>query len=155
MSKKHKIQLGIIWTCIIALAAIIIIYVASFVIDYVKLQENSKKIVTEFNEIYESSERKVVLFAASYCHFCQEFKPLLEEIAKENNFEFYYFDAGSVVKDEMNNIIDKLDLGINGVPHLAVIENKKLVGEQSGKRDKETTIKFLKETGIIKEEVSE
>ena len=155
MTKKQKVQLGIIYTCIIILILIVVAYVISCIYDYVKLREDSKQIVTEFNEIYESEEKQTILFASPYCHFCQEFKPLLETIAKENNFEFYYFDTSSIMDDKMQEIINKLDLNINGVPHLTVIENKKILGEQSGAHNKETTIKFLIEMGVIKKEVSE
>lgn len=149
MTKKQKVQLAIIWICIITMIAMILIYIASVVIDIYQKHERGKQTVLEFNELYETEEKQVILFATPYCPFCQETKPLLETIAQENKFEIYYFDTSVVPKDEMNNIIDKLELNIKGVPHLVVIENKKLVGELSGKRDKETTIKFLTDTGII------
>lgn len=154
MSKKRKIQLGIIITCIIVLIALLLFYVGSMIFDYYKLKDKSKEIVLEFNELYEKEEKQVILFASPYCHFCKEFKPMLDELASEKNFTFYYFDTSSVLSKEMNEIINKLNLNIKGVPHLAVIENKKLLGEQSGKKEKDETINFLKETGIIKDEVS-
>ena len=89
MSKKRKIQLGIIITCIIALIAFLLFYIGSMIFDYYKLREKSEQIVTEFNELYEQESKQVILFASPYCRFCQEFKPVLEEIAHEKNFKFY------------------------------------------------------------------
>ena len=155
MSKKRKIQLGIILTCIIALIAFLLFYIGSMIFDYYKLREKSEQTVTEFNELYEQEGKQVILFASPYCHFCQEFKPILEEISKEKSFSFYYFNTSSVLGKEMEKIIDKLELNIKGVPHLIVIENKKLLGEQSGKKSKEETIKYLEKVGMIKEEVAE
>ena len=155
MNKKRKIQLGIIIVCIVALMALLLFYIGSMIFDYYKLQEKSKEIVAEFNELYEKDGKQVILFASPYCHFCQEFKPILEEIANENNFTYYYFDTSSVLNKEMNKIINSLNLNIKGVPHLIVMENKKLLGEQSGKNDKNETINFLKQNGIINEEVVE
>lgn len=154
MDPKRKKQLIIIYAFIIALSLFLVSYVAYEVFNYYEFKQGSEEIVTTFNEIYESSEKEVVLFAAPYCKFCQKFKPVLTEIADENNFKFYYFDTSAVFDSEMQKIIDKIGLNLNGIPHLAVIDSKKVIAEQSGNVSKEQTIEFLKEAGIIKEEES-
>ena len=153
MDKKRKLLLGLIITVIVLLIGFIIYYVGSFVINYINLTKDSKKIVTEFNEIYESDEKQVILFARPTCAYCKKFVPISDEIKKEENINYYYLNISSLTKKDLNMIIDKTGAKLNGVPHLVIIEKKKILGELSGYNKKETVIELFKKTGVIKGDV--
>lgn len=153
MDKKRKVLLGLIITVIVLLIGFIVYYVGSFVVNYVNLTKDSKKIIAEFNEIYESDEKQVILFARPTCAYCKKFVPILDEIKKEENIDYYYLNVSSLTKKDLNLIIDKLSVKLNGVPHLILLENKKILGEISGYNKKETVIELFKKTGVIKGDV--
>ena len=80
MTKKQKVQLAIIWICIITMIAMILIYIASVVIDIYQKHERGKQTILEFNELNETEEKQVILFATPYCPFCQEMKKYRQSI---------------------------------------------------------------------------
>lgn len=157
--KKKSTKVKLELTGIILFIAALIIgfgylgykFVVVPIINYKNIVATGEKTVKEFDKIYESEGEQVILFASPYCPHCKVFKPVLEEIAKENKFEFYLFDAYNIADKDMESVLKKLDISISGVPHLIVIKDKKVLAEQSGSRDKETTIEFLKKAGVIKE----
>ena len=149
MDKKKKRQYYFIVTCIVFLSLLIVYLIGSSIYDFVSKTKESHKILAEFNEKYESDETQVILFASPTCKWCKKFVPILDEIAKENDFKYYYLDVTKVFEADYGEIISKIDIKINGIPHLIVLKDKKVIGEQTGAESKENTIEFLKEHQVI------
>ena len=52
-------------------------------------------------------------------------------------------------------IYNKLDLKYNGIPHLVIVNNKKVISDQVGAQDEAKTIEFLINAGIIEGETED
>lgn len=153
MDKKRKLLLGVIITIMVLLIGFLIYYVTSSVISYVNISKNSKRIVSEFNELYESSEIEVILFASPTCNFCKKFVPILDEIKKEEKIDYYYLNVLNLTKGDLNKILEKINANFKGIPHLIILKNKKIIGEISGFTEKEKVLELLEKTEVIKGDV--
>ncbi len=155
MNKKRKVQLTIIVILMILLSSFLLYTLGKSIYDFVERTRKSEEIVEKFNEIYDIEGTKIILFASPTCKWCKQFVPVLDEIAEENNFKYEYLDVGSLFEDDLNNIYNKMNIKFEGIPHLVVINNKEVIGEQVGAQDKETTIELLRNVGIIEGDVED
>ena len=149
MSKKRKRQYYFIIASIVILVLLMLYVIGSMVFDVIGKTKTSNKIVSEFNELYESDEVEIVLFASPTCKWCKQFVPILDELSKENDFKYYYFDMTEVFDNEFDKIEEKLDLEIKSIPKLVVIKDKQVIGEQTGAESKENTYEFLAKLNIV------
>ena len=154
MNKKSKIQLTIIITLMILLIVFLLYEVGYYIYNYVEVKNKRNQIMAEFTEIYEKEGTHIILFASPSCKWCKKFVPILDEIVNENHLSYYYFDISSIYDSDMKSIKEKLDINFSGIPHLFVINEKKLIGEQSGAQEKDETIKFFENIGVIGGEIN-
>ena len=152
MNKKRKMQYYFIIFCIVALCLLMVYIVGSTIHELVSRNKESHQVLAEFNELYEKEETQVILFASPVCKWCKQFVPVLDELASENDFEYYYLDVTKVVESDLSKIEEKTGLTFNAIPHLVILKNKKVIGDQTGAESKETTYELLKKTEIIKGE---
>ncbi len=153
MNKKRKIQLIIIVIFIILLTAFSIYQIGHTIYDYIDKSNKSSQIVDDFNEIYAKDGNQIILFASPFCKWCKQFVPVLDEISKENNFNYYYLDVSALFEKDLNKILEKLEIDFSSIPYLIILKNKKLVGDQTGFHEKDETLEFLKAMGIIEGEI--
>ncbi len=149
MSKKQKIEVGLIIVIMIFLVVFLAYYLFDTIHMYVKRVNNSSQIVEKVNEIYDKEGYQIILFASPTCSVCKKFVPILDEVVKENNLEYYYLDASSLLKEDLEKILMKINIDLNGVPHLAIINNKKIVIDKSGFQEKEKIIELFKQAGLL------
>ena len=153
MTKKRKTQLTIIIILMVLLMGIVLYVVGKSIYDYIDQTNKREETVEKFNEIYEKEGIKIILFASPTCVWCKKFVPTLNEIADNNNFKYEYLNAGSLFKNYIKEIYDKLGIEYGGIPNLIILNNKEVIGSQVGAQDEKTTIEFLNKTGIIKGDV--
>lgn len=149
MTKKQKFELGIIVFVILILISFIIIYVGSSILKYKKIKEESIVITEKFTEIYNSSGKQIILFASPYCPYCEKFKPTLDTLANEYNFEYYYFDTSRVTTNDKEKVMKLLGKSITSIPNLVILEDGKIVNNRAGNYSHDDTKKFLEESKII------
>ena len=152
MSKKRKIEFIVIIILMVLIIAFLLYSIGKSIYDYVNATKNSHEIVEKFNEIYEKEDTNIILFASKTCKWCKQFVPVLDEVTKENNLEYAYLEVGLLTEDDLKEIYGKLEIKYEGIPHLVIIKNKKVIGEQIGAQDKETTIELFKEIELIEGE---
>ena len=155
MSKKRKIQFIILVALMILLIIFLIYTLAKSIYEYTDRAKSSHKLVATFNEIYEKDGMEVILFASPSCKWCKKFVPILDEIAKENDFEYNYLDVTQLFQEDLEKIYEKLDIKYGGIPHLVVVENKKVLVDKIGAQEKDEAIEFLRKTGLIKGDVED
>lgn len=149
MTKKQKFELGIIVFVILILISFIVIYIGSSILKYKKIKEDSVVITEKFNEIYNSSGKQIILFASPHCSYCEKFKPTLDTLANEYNFEYYYFDTSRVTTNDKENVTKLLGKSITSIPDLVILEDGKIVNSRAGNYSYDDTKKFLEESEII------
>ena len=155
MDKKRKIQLIAIIVLMIILIGFLIYTLGKSIYDFIDRNQKSAEVVEKFNEIYEKEGTKIVLFASPTCKWCKKFVPVLNEIAEEYDFTYTYLDVSLVFQDKLEEMYKRLDLDYNGIPHLVILNNQKVIGDQVGAEEKEKTIELLKNAGIIKGDVED
>lgn len=94
----------------------------------------------------------VTVIGASYCSHCQEYKPVIRQLSKKYNFNMYFFESDKLSKEEQGTLYNTFELpDFEGyVPYTVIIKDGKPLVSTTGFADKDTTIKFLKENGVIK-----
>lgn len=152
MDKKRKIEFIAIMVAIVLLTIFLVYTLGKSIYDFVDRTNKSHQVVEKFNEIYQNEGTKIVLFASPKCRWCKKFIPILDEISKENDFKYIYLDVSSLFENDLNKIYEKLELEYEGIPHLIILNDQKVIGEQVGAEEKETTIELLKKVGVIKGE---
>lgn len=155
MEKKRKVQLYVIVLLIIGLSLFLLYEVGYSIYKYKSAVDMSHKIKEEFYDIYENEEMQVILFASPTCIWCKKFVPILDEISKEENFTYNYIDVGKLLNKDLNEIYEKIKLKKGGTPNLVIIKDKKLVANQLGAFEKDETVEFLKNNGVIKGEIED
>lgn len=123
--------------------------------DYLKVVESKKTVAMS-------------VFGRDNCYYCQQFLPVVNTVAEENELEnVYYFDSNNYNQDEYEKIM-KSDLYIPaecsadgnkaklsdgfGTPLTLFTKNGKVIDCLSGYVNKESLISKLKTVGMISED---
>lgn len=118
---------------------------------YVASDDN--EVVKSFIEVFNSSSKRLVYIGRPTCTFCQKLSPILEEVAKEYNIDYYYINTDEIQANELAAILLKLGRKTStfGTPYLAIVQNGEKIGEQPGYVEKEGLIEFLEKNGLVEE----
>lgn len=95
---------------------------------------------SNFEEVILNSGKTVLVdFYADWCPPCKKLSPIIEELAEENNNENLLFVRINI--DDEEKIANKY--GIQSIPTLVLIQNRKEVDRSIGFIDKESIKDFL------------
>ena len=153
MNKQRKIQLTILITMMVLLIAFCLYVIGKSVYDFKERTDKRDETIEKFNLVYEKEGTQILLFASPTCQWCKKFVSILNEVSIENNFKYEYLDVSTFFQEDIEALYKKLDLKYEGIPHLVIIKDKKVVESQVGAMEKGATIEFLKGAGIIKGDV--
>ncbi len=148
-------QKTIILTVILAVLAIILIGLFTFnelKASGIIATSESKKIMKEFNEYYESKDRVIIYYASSNCGYCEMQTPILEKIAEEYEIKYYNLDTSKLSKRQRNEILKKLSLERHATPTTVVVENGEVITTQVGYLPGTDFIEFLKSAELVPED---
>lgn len=108
----------------------------------------------KYDEIYQSGKKTIVVLGQTGCGACNAYKPIIDEIAKEEEITINYVDMRQLGDEEPSKLLGSLsyfdDVESWGTPLTLIIENKKVVADQKGYNAKETTVEFFKTNGLLK-----
>lgn len=115
------------------------------------LVSDDNKVISSFNEILNSSEKKLVYIGRDNCTYCQKIDPIIKEIKNEYNLDYYYINTNDITNLELGTILYKLNKGTTqfGTPYFAVVQNGKKIAELPGYAEKDQLLKFFKENGLV------
>ena len=98
-----------------------------------------------------SKENTIVYLGSAKCGWCSKFKPILEEIIRENNLEVVYIDLSTVSNEEYNKITKTVGRdNFSGTPTTLIMNGNKVIDALKGYSEKEETVEFFKTNGFIK-----
>ncbi len=116
-----------------------------------KVGEVSTMNVADWITSTKGSEVMVSVFAQTTCHYCEEFKPVVNEVIGEENIKIYWFEVDKMSQTEYNSLGETYsELKSFGTPYTIITKDGKKIGEVSGYVEKASLISKLKETGAIK-----
>lgn len=153
-NKKKKL-----FTIIGIVLAVIIFLGLSFLIDVsgndTLSNNNSSETTADIESWYNKStngDEIVTVIASSECPHCQEYKPVIEQLASEKGFELYFFEADYLEEVDYTMLTGTFELSnyTGAVPYTFIVKDGKFVADTVGYLDEDTTIDFLKENNIIK-----
>ena len=107
--------------------------------------------INKFQEFYNGSDNKIVLFSRPTCGYCQIAEPILQNIMYKYKFDIYHVNTDNMSEDDfttLKNINSEFD-GF-GTPLLVVVSNNKIVDKVSGLNDMSGSKEFFKKYNFIK-----
>ena len=79
------------------------------------------------SKVLKSDKKIVVLFYATWCLYCANFKPTFESTKIETSSKF-----GSIIDEDENPLWDRFD--IKAVPTMIVFQNGKIISRKNAKK---------------------
>ena len=149
MKKKVLITVGII------------LVVALGIFCYTKMNRGPKiedyEVLTDYKLIDKTEEPISVTFGRETCHWCNEFKDVMEDVAEEKQVKIYYMEVTDIDEDHNYEIpfkcADKAGqklLDGFGTPLTLILEKGKVKDCISGYRDEDGFKSVLRNNNIIK-----
>lgn len=144
MKKFFKKYRGVIIIVLSILAFILL----SILIENSKIEKN----LDEFKANFEKDEYAITVIALTSCPHCHNFSPIIKNISKEYDLPLYWINIDTLSKEDRNYLYELFEpYGYEGSsPYIAVSNNGKVIDSHTGEMDKENTLDFLKNAGVIK-----
>ena len=95
-----------------------------------------------------AKETFVIMITRTDCSYCMMYKPIMDEIAGENNIKIYYIETDHMTKSEYDELSEMVEF--SGTPTTCLYVKGKLTDQMDGYRTKEASENFLKQYDIIK-----
>ena len=100
MSKQQSTKKEQIQTNIIAVLSLVIIFGGAYFaseLKYCQVIEPTEVLtdigMSEFNELLKSEDASIIYIARPGCGYCQQQKPIMEEVARDNKLEVHYLNT--------------------------------------------------------------
>lgn len=109
---------------------------------------------SEYEEMVNNDDTFVVVIERTGCGYCQQYMPLMEEVAKENKIAVTYINTDNLTEDEFNKLSTTnkyLKKNKWGTPTTLFMVGDRIVDSISGYVDKDSIEKFF-EGRVVKGE---
>lgn len=108
----------------------------------------------DYTTMLNNKTKNILVIGQTTCGYCIQYKPILNEIAKENNIVINYIDIDVLTQKEYESFIESLDYFKKnenwGTPLTLIVENKRVVDYSEGIKNKSNTVNYYKTLDIIK-----
>ena len=116
-------------------------------------RNTSTELLKEFYKQFDSKDLNVIYFASSACGYCSLEKPVLEQISKDYDMDYYAIDASLLSDTEISEIISAL--GISGAtPTTVIVKDGKVIAKNEGYLDGKPYVEFFAKNGILEEDAT-
>ena len=148
-----KKVLWIVLGCVLAFLVLSFVLPSTTVKDTneTKTTENTNPSVSKWLE--DSKKEKVVtIVASSTCPHCKEYRPVIERLAKENNFNLYFFEVDLLDENDQYTLLGSYELSDyeGAVPYTFIVDAGKVNGTTVGFATEDETVEFLKKYKVMK-----
>lgn len=107
-----------------------------------------------FMTLYSGSTPSIVVLVQTNCGYCNMYKPIIDEIAYDEDINIYYLDITKLTNSEYNQLINSIDFFKThsdwGTPTTLIVKNSSTIDYLEGYSSEDTTLKFYRENSIIK-----
>ena len=100
--------------------------------------------------IFDSKDIKVIFFARTSCGYCQLQKPILKNVAKDYDLEYFNIDTDELSETEVSEVMSALGIG-GSTPNTVVVKEGKVLATSNGYLDGKAYVKYLVKNGVLKE----
>lgn len=150
--KTRYILIGVVSALLVALIVVIAVFGKpnSKKTDDKSVAERntSTENLKNFYKAFDSKELKLIFFARTSCGYCSLQKPILKQVAKDYDIDYYDIDTDKLEQTEVEEIIKAL--GIQGAtPTSVLVKNGKVVATNEGYLDGKPYVEFLAKNGLI------
>ena len=115
-----------------------------------KEKDKSTDFLKKFYETFESEDLNMIFFARTSCGYCQLQKPILKNVAKDYDLDYFNIDTDELSEKEVAEVMNAL--GISGsTPNTIVVKDGKVLATSNGYLDGKAYVKYLVKNGILKE----
>ena len=115
-----------------------------------KERDKSTKFLKEFYEAFDSKDIKVIFFARTSCGYCQLQKPILKNVAKDYDLDYFNIDTDELSETEVSEVMSALGIG-GSTPNTVVVKEGKVLATSNGYLDGKAYVKYLVKNGVLKE----
>lgn len=115
----------------------------------VDITECSDEVADWYTDIV-NKKTVITVIASTTCPYCQQYKPVIKEYAKDNDLKLYFFETDKASDADYNAITSTFNLeNYEGyIPYTFVVQDGKFLGDVTGGMEKSDIIKFLSSVGL-------
>ena len=108
----------------------------------------------QYLEMYNGSEKQLVLLARPTCGYCQIAEPIIQKLMHDYNITINYLNTDNFSAEDEQNVIasDKLFESGLGTPMLLLVGDSKIIDNVDGLVDTANYKQFFIKYGFIKED---
>ena len=144
-----KSYIGIIIGILIVVLGIVVISLNSKVPNY-----KERSIDDWYNDIINNKE-VITIYGASYCSHCHDYYPVISKLAVKYDLNLYFFEVDTLRESDpegYDKLMNSFDISEydGSVPFTYIMRNGLYVTSTTGFANRDLTVKFLKENGVIK-----
>ncbi len=106
----------------------------------------------QYQYLTSTEDKDIIFIGATGCGWCEKYRPVLEEVASENNLTVYYLDIANLNNTSYNDLVNSNDwLKSNqwGTPTTLILTSNKTVDVLEGYAEKDKVVEFFKNNGYI------
>lgn len=158
--KTRYIIIGVISFVLLALIIVLAIYgnkttkessASNKTEEKSKARDTSTEFLKNFYKAYDSKEEKLIFFARSSCGYCNLQKPILSNIVKDYDLDYFAIDTDSLSETEVKEVMNTLELD-GSTPTSIVVKEGKVIAKNPGYLDGKQYVEFLAKNGILDED---
>ncbi len=116
-------------------------------------RDTSTEVLKEFYKQFDSKDLNVIYFASATCGYCNLEKPIIEQISKDYDMNYYAIDASTLSSTEIDEIASAL--GIRGAtPTTVIVKDGKVIAKNEGYLDGKPYVEFFAKNGVLEKDAT-
>lgn len=108
----------------------------------------------DYLAMLNNNNKNILVVGQTTCGYCNQYKPVLNEIAFDKNIVINYIDIATLTQNEYQEFLNSLSYFKEnsnwGTPLTLIIQNKKVLDYTEGAKSKSDTINYYESLEIIK-----
>lgn len=109
---------------------------------------------SDYNTMVEDENTFILVVSREGCSYCESFRPIIDEVSKEEQIPVYIVDLATFTEDEATAFTESnsfLKRGDWGTPTTLVLKGTEVIDTLAGYTEKDSLIEFFDETVVVPE----
>ena len=106
--------------------------------------------INEWIEDTKSDQPIITVIGLTYCQYCKQYNPIINQIAQSKEYKLYWFDADNYDAESFETLKSTYELSYEGSsPYTLVTKGGEVIGEHvEGYMDENQIESFLSDLGL-------